>query len=130
MATSSPTTISGDTRTIAALVGFSTVIGLVGHEVKVAKGQPTRIGYTEIIMGGGVAAVSLTLLSHAGDAGRSLAMGLAVITFTSSLLINGTTLAAIVTRVTAGNTGATKSAAAGTPSTPSTPSTPTGSARK
>jgi len=125
MAPSRSISFSGDTRTIGALMVFSTGIAIVGHEVKVSQGKSTgKVTPVNIFLGGAIGAVILTLISHAGDAGRSLGMGLAVVTFTSSVVINGQALATGITRLTTGTTGASKAAAAGTPSTPSTPSIP------
>jgi len=121
--TVSTPTFSGDTRTIAALVTFASAFALVGVEVKASKGV-THANPATVIIGGGVAAVILTLISHAGEAGKSMAMGLAIVTFTSSLVINGGPVASAVTSLTGGGSRPSTSAANSAPSQPSTPTTP------
>jgi hypothetical protein len=116
-------TFSGDTRTIAALVTFASAFALVGVEVKASKGVHHANPAT-VIIGGGVAAVILTLISHAGDAGRSMAMGLAIVTFASSLVINGGPVASAVTNLTGGGSRPSAVAASSAASQPSTPTTP------
>lgn len=121
--TVSTPTFSGDTRTIAALVTFASAFALVGVEVKASKGVHHANPAT-VIIGGGVAAVILTLISHAGEAGKSMAMGLAIVTFASSLVINGGPVAAAVTNLTGGGSRGTRPAANSTPSQPTNPTQP------
>jgi hypothetical protein len=114
---------SGDTRTIAALVTFASAFALVGVEVKSSKGVHHANPAT-VIIGGGVAAVILTLISHAGETGKSMAMGLAIVTFASSFLINGGPVTSAITNLTGGGNRATVSAANSAPSQPTKPTTP------
>lgn len=95
----SPPAIKGTSRTITALMLFTTGIALAGNEVKEAAGT-AKVTYTEIFIGGAVATTTLVLLSHAGDAGEQFATGLAVISFLSVLLIQGTPLLTGITVLT------------------------------
>jgi len=107
-----------DTRMILAFLFFSGVLALAGYEKKNAQGKKT-VSPAEIVLGGTVGAVTLTLLSHAGEGGRKFAVGLAGITFASSILINGSSLFTSINALVGQPNKASK------PSTPSTPSTPT-----
>lgn len=92
--------VQGDTRLIVALVGAATGFALISHEIQQVSGtsvagapKPTSTHALStggrIILGGFAATALLALLSHAGDPGRQLAVGLAVITAATSLLVYG-----------------------------------------
>jgi hypothetical protein len=91
----SRSTSTNGSRTIVGLMFFATTFSLVGNEIKVVNaknGQPSSGIVTEgsrIILGGVFATALLTLLSHAGDNGRQFAVGLALVTTVSSLLVFG-----------------------------------------
>lgn len=111
-----------DSTMIVTFLIFAGVFALIGHEKKAAT-SPTKATSTtpaKIILGGTIAAAALTLLSHAGEGGRKFAVGLAGVTFASSVLINGSTVFGSVNTLLG-----KKATTASKPSTPSTPSTPT-----
>lgn len=104
----STTKASPDTRLIFGLMMWTVGFALVGHEVNVKSGtasldtttqsglnalaQNQLTGTTEgakIIIGGFAATAVLAMLAHAGDPGRTFAVGLAVIAAVSSTLVFG-----------------------------------------
>ena len=114
-----------DARMIAALMFFTVGFSLVGNEIK---GNKTPAGIVtepaKIVFGGTAATAALVLLSHAGDSGRQFAIGLAVVTFTTSALVYGGPVWRSISSIT-GRPGAVARN-----STPSTPTRPTGVAAK
>ena len=82
-------------RTIVGLMFFAVTFSLIGNEIKVtsgAKGSTPAGPVTEggkIIIGGVFATALLTLLSHAGENGRQFAVGLALVTTATSVLVFG-----------------------------------------
>ena len=82
---SSPTQGS---RTIVGLMFFAVSFSLIGNELKTKAGNPITTG-SKIILGGVAATALLTLLSHAGENGRQFAVGLALVTTASSVLVFG-----------------------------------------
>jgi hypothetical protein len=122
------TSTDSDARIIAALMFFTVAFSLVGNEIK---GNNKTGGLitepAKIVFGGTAATATLVLLSHAGDAGRQFAIGLAVVTFTTSALVYGAPVWRSISSI-AGRPGAV--ARNSTPTTPSTPSRPTGVAAK
>jgi hypothetical protein len=109
---------------IAALMFFTVTFALVGNEIKGNKKTGGIITEpAKIVFGGTAATATLVLLSHAGDAGRQFAIGLAVVTFTTSALVYGGPVWRSISSIT-GRPGAVSRNS--TPSTPSTPSRPTG----
>lgn len=109
-----------DSRMIVAFMFFAGVFAIIGYEKKSKTNTTQKIANpAEIVLGGTVAAVALTLLSHAGEGGKKFAVGLAGVTFASSVLINGSSVFTSV-KILEGATGT----AASTPSTPSNPSNP------
>jgi hypothetical protein len=75
-------------RTIVGLMFFAVSFSLVGNELKDKAGNPITTG-SKIILGGIAATAILTLISHAGDTGNELAVGLALVTTASSVLVFG-----------------------------------------
>lgn len=136
-----PTTtveLQGDTRLIVALIGTATGFALVSHEIRlvmpVAPGQSAPTTSTDItglstggriIVGGFAAAALLSLLAKAGDAGRQLAVGLAVITAAAVLLTQINPVWSTLTRIVGGAPGATPTGS----TTPTQPTQPTSAAR-
>jgi hypothetical protein len=92
---SSRSTPTQGSRTITGLMFFAVLFSLVGNELKIANQPatgPQKDGVSEggkIIIGGIFATALLTLLSHAGDNGRQFAVGLALVTTASSVLVFG-----------------------------------------
>jgi len=113
------TSLSQDSRMIVAFMFFAGVFALVGYEKKNATNKKT-VPPARIVLGGTVAAAGLTLLSHAGEGGRKFAVGIAGVTFASSVLINGSAVFNSINTLTG-----SKASTASTPTKPSTPSTPT-----
>ena len=78
-------------RTIFGFLGVAVIFALIGNEIKptakTAPGVLTDSG--AIIFGGFTAAAALTLISHAGEGGNQLAVGLAAVTMVSSVLVYG-----------------------------------------
>ena len=77
-------------RTIVGLMFFATSFALIGNELEDKAGSPITSG-SKIILGGIVATSLLTLVSHAGDTGRQFAVGVALVTPATSLLVFGGT---------------------------------------
>jgi hypothetical protein len=85
---------SSGSRMIVGLMGFAVAFSLVGNEIKVLNGTAAKgTGFVteggKIILGGAFATAILTLISHAGDGGRELATGLALVTLATSALVYG-----------------------------------------
>lgn len=79
-------------RLIGGLMFFAVGFSLAGHEIQsLGKGQAKQGGLNgpTIIIGGFAATAVLTLVSHAGEGGRQFAVGLALVTTVSSLLVYG-----------------------------------------
>ena len=84
-------------RTIFGLLAFATLFSVVGNEiaaVQKAKSVPQAVNsfVTEggrIIVGGTLATAFLLLVSHAGRGGETFAVGLALVTAASSMLVFG-----------------------------------------
>ena len=123
-------TVSRETSTTGArevfgYMGVAVVFALIGNEIKVAKHPPDSKNPLQstsvltdsgtIIFGGFTAAAALTLLSHAGDGGRQLAVGLAAVTMLSSVLVYG----GPVWKALGALTGQSKPTRATSPTTPS-----------
>lgn len=124
-----------DTRLILALMTFAVAFALAGKELEPSTttqsevgtpavtipGASGGVGGARIILGGFAAATLLTLLSHAGEPGRQFAVGLAVLTCVSSMLVYGQPVWAAISKLSAAGPGGTPSAS----TTPTTPTTPT-----
>jgi hypothetical protein len=83
-----------NSRIIFALMGFAVAFSLVGNEVKAvttpktgSTGVVTVAG--KIVLGGFFATSLLVLISHAGDPGRQIGVGLATVAALSSSLVYG-----------------------------------------
>lgn len=116
----SSTRASKSSRTIVTLVALAGGIALISNELetgvtgsKVSTAQ--HASGAKIILGATVSGVTLTLLSHAGDAGQTFATGLAVVLFLSSALVYGGPFFKLVGSVTSTSK----------PSTPTKPVTAT-----
>jgi hypothetical protein len=109
-----------DARMIAALMFFTVGFSLVGNEIKAKSSNALITEPVKIVLGGTAATAALVLLSHAGDAGRQFAVGLALVSFTTSALVYGGPVWRSLSTLT-GRPGAVARN-----STPTTPSRPTG----
>jgi hypothetical protein len=89
-------------RTIVPLMAFTTGVALVGHTLEPRKStrlSPT-VGDAQILLGGTLATVILTLLSTAGEIGSRFAVGLSAVALVSVLGIYGTGVLSAVDHVT------------------------------
>jgi hypothetical protein len=109
---------------------FATVIALVGHSQEVAqknsKLNPT-VGDAQILLGGTIAAVILTLLAEAGNVGAKFGKGLAVLALLSSIALYGGGVATGLNKITGQVTP--QGAKAATPTKPTTSAKPTTSTK-
>ena len=122
------TSADPDARIIAALMFFTVAFSLVGNEIKGKKANGGLVTEpVKIVFGGTAATATLVLLSHAGDAGRQFAVGLALVTFSTSALVYGGPVWRSISSIV-GRPGAV--ARNSTPSTPTTPSRPSGVSAK
>jgi hypothetical protein len=105
---------------------FATVIAVVGHTHEVAqknsKLNPT-VGDAQILLGGTIATVILTLLAEAGDVGAKFAKGLALVALLSSIGLYGGGVATDINKITGQITP--QGAKAATPTKAAAPTTPT-----
>lgn len=90
----SRTSSTNGSRTVVGLMFFAVTFSLIGNEIKITNGAtgPSAAPVTEgakIILGGIIATALLTLLTHAGESGRELGVGLALVTAASSVLVFG-----------------------------------------
>jgi hypothetical protein len=89
----STTKVSPDARLIFGLMLWTGAFALVGHELKTTSAASSVKTDTttgpKIILGVFAATAILTMVSHAGDAGRQFAVGLATIAAVSSSLVFG-----------------------------------------
>jgi hypothetical protein len=113
-------------------MAFTVIFALIGNEIKTLgadAGQPKESDPTvagdvltaggRIILGGMVATSLLVLLTHAGNAGRQFAVGLAAVAMASSTLVyGGPVWSAMGTTFGSQPTGGTSST---TPTAPTTP---------
>lgn len=76
-------------RLIFALMIFTMAFSIVGEEIGSSSGKKPTLNPFLIIFGGTTATAFLTLLTHAGEAGETLGVGLATVAFTSSTLVYG-----------------------------------------
>ena len=118
-----------DARMIAALMFFTVGFSLVGNEIKIGQGKSAGGSNlitepVKIVFGGTAATAALVLLSHAGEPGRQFAIGLALISFTTSALVYGGPVWRSISSITGRPNAASKN------STPTTPSRPSGMATK
>ena len=87
-------TEDANSRIIFALMSFAVLFSLVGNEIKAVNNPQT--GSTgvvtvagRIILGGFFATSLLVLVSHAGEPGRKIGVGLATVATLSSVLVYG-----------------------------------------
>lgn len=130
----SSTRTSKPADTVFALMAFTVVFSLLGHELKAvgavvsSKGLGPATGLTtggRIIAGGFIATSLLTLLTHAGEGGQKVAVGLAWTTFLTATLVEGGIVWTGISNVLGGKAAADKSAASSGTSSPSIPSSGT-----
>jgi len=124
--TTSTTVTKTGGREVFGFMAIAVVFALVGNEIRHTKhpvalpvpGEAAASVLTDsgtIIFGGFTAAAVLTLVSHAGDGGRQLAVGLAAVTMLSSVLVYG----GPVWRALGAATGASKPSRSSSPTSPS-----------
>ena len=77
-------------RAVVGLMFFATSFALIGNEIEDKAGSPITSG-SKIILGGVTATALLTLVSHGGETGRQFAVGIALVTAATSLLVFGGT---------------------------------------
>ncbi|MGB6500097.1 MAG: hypothetical protein WBG19_01655 [Thermoplasmata archaeon] len=90
------------TRTIVPLMAFTVIVTLVGHTLeptKVSKLDP-HVGDAQILLGGTIATVLLTLLAQAGEVGERFGKGLAVVALLGSVGVYGTSVLGGLNRIT------------------------------
>ena len=106
-----------DTRTIVTLMVFATGVTLVGHTLEPAKSTKLNphVGDAQILLGGTIATVILTLFAMGGDVGSKFGKGIALIALLSSVGYYGGPVLTGINKVT-GQTTAAK---------PTTPTPPT-----
>jgi hypothetical protein len=95
-------------------MGITVLFSLIGNELKNTPSTPGADKLTtggKIILGGAVATTALTLLSHAGNAGRQFSVGLASVAMVTSTLVYGgpvwTALSKLFGSKPTGSTGGT-----------------------
>jgi hypothetical protein len=104
-------------RTIVPLMVFATGIALVGHTLEPSKSKASpQVGDAQILLGGTIATVILTLLAQGGDVGQKFGKGLALVALLSSVGLYGGSLATGIDKVTGQVTP--QGAKAATPTTP------------
>lgn len=102
-------------RTIVPLMVFAVAITLIGHTLEPGKSKlDPKVGDAQILLGGTIATVLLTLIAQGGDVGVKFGKGLALVALVSSVALYGTPVVTGLNRVT----GQTK------PSTPTTTKEP------
>jgi hypothetical protein len=138
----SRTSADADSRLIFALMAWTGIFALVGHEIDEnnsvvipnattsATTSATGTSLISLTSSGGVAggakiilgvfagAALLSMLAHAGDAGRQWAIGLAVIAAVTSTLVKGKPVWDLISRLEGAGPG-------GTPTGKTTPTTQT-----
>jgi hypothetical protein len=104
-------------RTIVPLMVFATGIALIGHTLNPTKSKADpQVGDAQILLGGTIATVILTLLATAGDVGEKFSKGLALVALLSSVGLYGSALLGGIDKVTGQVTP--QGAKAATPTTP------------
>ncbi len=88
------------TQSVVTFMGMTVIVSIIGAEVGVARGTLAGGNFiskpVEIIIGGTVATIVLSLIAKAGEPGQQFAVGLALVTFISALLVYGPSLAGVV----------------------------------
>lgn len=106
-------------KQILAFMAFAVAFTLVGKSASASSTSPAataKLTDPQIMLGGAIATVLLTLISEAGDTGAQLARGLAAITLIGSVLLNGKPVFAAISKVTSSTTSPTN-ATIGSPAT-------------
>lgn len=95
-------------RTIVPLMAFAVTVSLLGHtlEPQRSKADP-HVGDAQILLGGTVATVLLTLLGTGGDVGARFAKGVALVALLGSVALYGTPVVRGLNRITGQVTSAT-----------------------
>jgi high-affinity Fe2+/Pb2+ permease len=92
--------MGNDQRAIVGFMGAAVLFALVGDVIKSQKSSVPSGAYVKIILGGGIGAGLLVLLSDTGSGASEFAKGLALITMVASVLVNGTDVFSGVSKVT------------------------------
>jgi hypothetical protein len=90
-ASRSISTPTGNSRTVAGLMGMAIIFSVIGAEIN-PKAADAGKAFSEpfVIIGGGtIAAVILSLLADTGNTGRQFAVGLAGLACVTAVLVNG-----------------------------------------
>jgi hypothetical protein len=119
--TSTRTTVPEGGRLVVGLMVTSAGFAIGTNAVRHAQGAAVPVGDARILLGGSVATVALVMLTHGGDAARSFAVGLALVTAVTSMLVFG----GPVWETLGKYIGSTKPSPPTGSTSPSTPSTPT-----
>jgi hypothetical protein len=105
-------------RTIVPLMAFAVAVSLLGHTLEPAKSKADpQVGDAQILLGGTIATVILTLLAEAGPVGERFGKGLAVVTLVAAIGLYGTPVLSGLDRVTGQVTPSGKKAATPTKGT-------------
>jgi len=117
---------------VVALMFFTVLFALVGEDIKgnISPGQGSTSGISaditkggRIIVGGFIATSLLVLATHAGEPGRQLGVGLAIVAFVTAAFVEGKPVWDAIDKVV--GSGSTQPGAISTsPTAPSTPTTP------
>lgn len=86
---SSRTVANAPGRMIFGLMTFTMAFSLIGGELEKNQGKPQTVNPITIIVGGTIATSLLTLISHAGEPGERLGVGLATVAFVTAALVYG-----------------------------------------
>lgn len=87
--TSSRASVPQGAKTIVGLMGVTVAFAVIGEEIKSPGGPGLPTGAPKILVGGVVGTSVLVLISHAGDAGRQFALGLALVSMVTATLVYG-----------------------------------------
>lgn len=104
--------MGSDQRAIVGYLGAAVVFALIGDAVKQKTKSVPAGSYVKIILGGGLGAGLLVLLSEGGGPTAEFAKGLALITLVASVLLNGEVVFAGIDKLTGSvnSIGTTKAA--------------------
>lgn len=105
---------------IVLLMAFTIVFAVIGEEIKANKTQNPNTpaigafsGPVKVFMGGAVAGTLLIAIAHAGEVGQQFAIGLAMVSAATAVLVDGGPVWQYLSRTV------------GSSAPPSTPTTPT-----
>lgn len=123
---SSTSRATNGSGTVVALMGVTVLFALIGHELESGEstGSAPSAGTGvsaggRIIVGGTAATAALVLLTHAGDAGRQFAVGLALVAMATTTLVYGGPVWDALGKLTGSSTPTTGTSST-TPTNPST----------